>query len=150
MVDVLDDSDLNLRLRDTIAAALRQRGWQPAGQGRYVLLFQTQEIHSLSGDGGIGELSVSTGEGIRMHMNLWSSTRESLLANRSGTGRKSVSLLRLDMTLRDGADAGRVVWQGQSFAEARRADRFAVFRPMAPHLLDRPGRSSALETVAIE
>src|SRR3546814_13404158 len=98
MVDVLDDSDLNLRLRDAIAAALRQRGWQPAGRGRYVLLFQTQAIRSLSGDGGIGELSVSTGAGLRMHMNLWSSTRARLLARRSGTGRQSVMLLRRDTT----------------------------------------------------
>lgn len=149
LIDVLDDTELNLRLRDIIAQSLEQHGFEPAAAGRYTLVFQTQEIHNLSGDGGIGELSVSTREGIRMHMNLWSSTRDSLLANRSQNATDSVRLLHLDMTLRDRND-GKVVWQGQSFAEARGADRFMVFRQMVPQLVERIGETHDIETFPID
>lgn len=149
LIDVLDDTDLNLRLKVIIENALKQHGFEPAGTGRYTLVFQTQEIHNLSGDGGIGELSVSTREGIRMHMNLWSSTRDSLLANRSQNATDSVRLLHLDMTLRDEND-GKVVWQGQSFAEARGADRFVVFRQMVPQLVERIGETRDVETFPLD
>lgn len=149
LIDVLDDTDLNLRLQDVIADSLKQHGYEPASAGRYTLVFQTQEIHNLSGDGGIGELSVSTREGIRMHMNLWSSTRDSLLADRSQNATDSVRLLHLDMTLRDRND-GKVVWQGQSFAEARGADRFLVFRQMVPQLVERIGETRDVETFPVD
>ncbi|MFQ5973574.1 MAG: hypothetical protein ACE5Q3_14690 [Alphaproteobacteria bacterium] len=141
-IDLLDDSDLNLRLVEHVKAELRARGYEEAPDADYTLTFDTREIVDLSRDGGgVGSLDVDTLSGIEMHMNLWSSTRDSLLTGRRQRPGQATQLLRMDMTVRENTGARRVVWQGEAFSEMRGVEHYGAFRQIVSVLLDRLGQT---------
>ncbi len=147
--DILDDSDLHLRLAETMTRALaaRMRAASGGSDPTYVLSFDTQDILSLEGDGGgMGELVIDTARGVSMRMNLWSSTRDALLSGRSR--RRGVTILRLDMVARDRGD-DRVVWQAQAFCEPAGVERSRVYDQMMLAVLNRLGESVEAEIFVV-
>lgn len=147
-VDLLDDSDLNLRVEKVVKEALLQRGYTVSAEGGYTLTFETREIANLETGDSMGELLLSTREGVRMHMNLWSSTRDSLLSRKRSNPATQVRVLRLDMSLWDTRKEA-YVWQGQALAEARSVDHFRVYRGMVPFLLDHLGDSVEQDSFSV-
>ena len=150
-VDVLDDSDLNLRLVEHVKAELRARGYGDAADADYTLTFDTREIVDLSRDGGgVGSLDVDTLSGIQMHMNLWSSTQDSLLTGRRERPDRTTLLLRMDMTVRENTGARRVIWQAEAFSEMRGVEHYGTFRGIASVLLDSLGQTVAEASFVVQ
>jgi len=81
-------------------------------------------------------------------MNLWSSTRDSVLGGHTGAEPVTLErLLRLELELRD-AD-GKVAWTGRAETTARGADPWRIYRQMLPRLVDRLGQSADTESFPI-
>lgn len=138
VVDILDDTDANLRVQRALVDSLNDQGRAamavPDSISAIILEFDTAEIiGGEGGDGAIGELQVDTLLGVQMRLNLWSSTRDALISGRSPNAVRSTRLLRLDLVARRRID-GRVVWHGQAFFEGPAGDPGPLFVRMAPVL----------------
>ena len=147
-IEMLDDTDLNVRLVADIERSLAASAHRPAADGRYILTLETAEIADLQGDGGgIGTLNVDTLLGVQMHVNLWSSTRNSLLQGRQRSVR-TTPLVRLDMVVRD-RGGRQVTWQAQAFGEIRGIDRYRVLQQIVPAMLQSLGETVEAGTITI-
>lgn len=145
-VDVLDDTDFNLRLAEILTRTLAAR--QTGAEAAHIISFEAREIHSLEGDGGgVGELAIDADAGVNVHVNLWSSTRDALLSGRSS--RRSVTVLRLDLAVH-APGGGPLMWQAQAFAEPGSANYARIYGRMMVAMLDRLGETVAEEFFAAD
>ncbi len=137
-IELLDDKDLNLRLLADLEKELAAVGREVTGTGDYELSFETREITDLAGEATLGSLNVDTLRGVDLRLNLWSTTEDSLLVRRR-RARSPDPLLRLDITVRDTTDGGRVVWFGRSEVQTRSSDQYRFFRQMLQAMVDNIG-----------
>lgn len=145
-VDILDDTDLNLRLAEALSRTLAAR--KSDAPSVYVISFNASEIHNLEGDGGgVGKLVIDVDAGVDLHMNLWSSTRDALLSGRSTP--RSVTVLRLDLAVH-APGRGPLVWQAQAFSEPGGADYEQVYGRMMVAMLAHLGETVAEEVFATD
>ena len=145
-VDILDDTDANIRVQRTLIDALNDLGRAstaaPEPMNAIILEFATAEIIDVEGgDSAIGELQIDTLRGVEMRMNLWSSTRDALISGRNPNALRSTRLLRFDLVARRRTD-GRVVWLGQAFFEGPAGDPGPLFARMAPVLVEQFGETT--------
>ncbi|MGP1255269.1 MAG: hypothetical protein ACTS10_12705 [Kiloniellales bacterium] len=116
-VDVYDDSELNLQLRDDVIAALKARGVtvDPAGALLLMLDLQVRQGQMERTDPSLGQAQTSRG-GAQVDVNVLSNTEDSLLGGqRSEPGVRILreGLVTLSGQLRDQAE-NEVVWQGDA------------------------------------
>ncbi len=158
-VELLDDSDLNLRLQADLEQTLADLGYRVADDG-YELLFVTNEITDISSyeDSKIFRFSIDTGDGLdpntkqrggtESRATIWSTTQDSLLA-RHGQVSPGEPLLRMEVEIRDVADRPRVVWLARAESATRRPDPYRLFQQMIPIVLEHLGTTVEEETIVL-
>lgn len=161
-LQLADDSDINLRLRDVAAEALTRAGYQIVEQGpEYTLRLESERlIRGTSVDRSIGSLRAGSsigrpegnsggprGDGVDVNVKLWSSTRNSLLNPKSaGAAAKQgfgVAIKAFDETVRQPA------WHGIARAADTGGDSYRAASAMVKHLIDAFGLSIEAETVSL-
>ena len=117
-VDVYDDSELNLRLRDDFEAALKSRGVTVDPSAPLVLMLDLQVRQGQIERTGptLGRAETNLGEA-QVDVNVLSNTEDSLLGGqRSQPGVRILreGLVSLSAQLRD-SDQPEVLWQGDAY-----------------------------------
>ena len=117
-VDVYDDSELNLRLRDDFEAALKSRGVTVDPSAPLVLMLDLQVRQGQMERTGptLGRAQTNLGEA-QVDVNVLSNTEDSLLGGqRSQPGVRILreGLVSLSAQLRD-SDQPEVLWQGDAY-----------------------------------
>jgi len=139
-VQLLDDSDLNLRVRELVAEELAAGGYPVAEGAPFVLLVETQTNSETDSGPSLGSFEVDD-EGARIRMNLWSSREDSLLRGRQESGTiEADARYRISLGLYDGRD-GRYYWRGTVTSTLDQGDAADASRAMVPALLAHFGKT---------
>ena len=159
-VELLDDSDLNLRLQADVEQTLTNLGYGLGADGPFELLFVTEEIVDIVSydDSNLFQLNIDTGTGLDPHTKerggtesrarLWSTTKDSVFA-RHGQIDAGAPLLRMEVEIRETSDRPRVVWAARAETATRRADRYRLFQQMIPVVLENLGSTVTEEPIAL-
>ena len=151
---VFDDSEANLEIRDSLAEALSREGYLLAEEAPLELTFESQILEpgvqasapSLGQIRSSNEADVGnrgSARGVEAEVNVWSSTKDSLLGGRQDTAASSShSRLHINLRLRD-RDRGKVIWQGDAVCEMLTSDRGRLLRAMAEPLAAALGKTLA-------
>lgn len=146
-VEIADDAEIDLRLEGELRELLASRGWTSNKGPAWTLTLTTTEVTGDAPESSLGEVRVDN-DIVRMRMNLWSSTRDSVLGGRTGAEPATIErLLRLELELRDPGD--KVAWSGRAETTARGTDPYRIYRQMLPRLVDRLGQNADAEAFPI-
>ena len=147
-VQLLDDSDLNLQVRDMIAAQLASQGYTVADDAPFLLQVETQTATERSRDPSLGSFE-ATDDRAEIRMNLWSNREDSLL-NPQEEERISGSVYRISLGLYDSRD-GRYYWRGSVSTALREREAATASRDMVPALLAHFGKTAGgVETPPVQ
>ena len=153
---VFDDTPDNLQIRDSLSDALDRGGYLQAEQAPLELTFESEVLEpgkaprapSLGTVRSSNETEVGnrgSARGVEAEVNVWSSTKDSLLGGRQGGPTlSSHPRYRLGLQLRD-RDSGKVIWQGEAICEMLTGDRARLLRSMARPLVAALGKTVAGE-----
>lgn len=141
-VSLLDDSELDLRIRQEMIAALERAKHDVKSDSPFEL-----ELSSDSQTGGIisagptlGRLSSSEDDS-RIEMNIWSSTQDSILGGRQSDRERLVhGRFAILATLRE-RTVGRVVWEGRATIGVERNQADPYLAAMVKSLVENLGRT---------
>lgn len=146
-VEIADNAEIDLRLEGELRELLASRGWTSNKGPAWTLTLTTTEVTGDVPGSSLGEVRVDN-DIVRMRMNLWSSTRDSVLGGRTGAEPATLErLLRLELELRDATD--KVAWSGRAETTARGTDPYRIYRQMLPRLVDRLGQNADAEAFPI-
>jgi len=145
-VGLLDDSELNSRLRDDARAAIKASG-RPLDHHSSLILYLSTEITGQDGkkkSGSFARLYGDSEHGVDLSLNVYSDTTDSLItgAKKEKPGRV---IYRLIGEVRRGAD---VLWQGRVVTEESLGDTYRTFKPMVQTLVDALGETEVPEEPA--
>ncbi|HEX6980111.1 MAG TPA: hypothetical protein VF342_12500 [Alphaproteobacteria bacterium] len=145
----LDDSTVNLHLKDRFAAALAGRSVRVQEMPAPLVLNFETEVDQTFGRRtlGPGEVQISNWES-QARLNLWSSTRDSVLGAPRDTIRGTLRYV-LIATL-DDEQTGRRLWQGEASYAGAPADEAAALAAMVPILADQFGRTVRQRSFRLE
>ena len=130
MVEIYDDSDQNIALKNMFEQALREKGYTVSEDGRLVLSFETRGTEGTWTGGGPNRLiEIANDEdhtGTKapdVRLNLFNSNRGGLLNKKRDPGITQVaaSEYRIDANIVDRQE-GRRLWEAWSIAEVGAAD----------------------------
>jgi len=141
-ITLFDDSALDLKIRDEMAAAL-ERAKYGLSEGSPFELELTSEIYAggvNAADPNLGRLS-SDNDDTRIEMNIWSSSQDSILGGRhTGSEGRTASHFEIRAALRE-RSLGEVVWQGRAVVAAERDRAEPYVAPMVESLVESLGRT---------
>lgn len=148
-----DDSDLNLRLKQDFEAQLAAQDRarvETASGAAYLLLFETEVVPADAVPRGpsLGAANV-TESGVDVNVNVWSSSKDSVLGGRQQDGDVGSNVFHINAVLRD-RGSGDVTWQGDAYYELSGPASERVARGMVAPLVQKLGQSVAHEAFAIE
>lgn len=161
-LQIADDSDINLRLRDVASQGLKRAGYiQVTKDPEYTLRLESERltsgqridssIGSLRYGSGVGrpegKQSGPQGTGVDLNLKLWSSTRNSLLSPKPGDVAPKQGFLVVIAAF-DEAEA-KPAWQGIARAPDTGGDPFRVGSAMVKHLVDSLGLTLDEEIVSL-
>jgi hypothetical protein len=146
------DDDLSLAVKARFEVALRAAGRPVSDSAPLTLSFDTRMIA-----GRFSETEANMGRfeaddaGMRLNLNIWSSSQDSLLGGRQKAGAPSrkVNLLHMNVVLRDRV-TGKILWQGDAYSEMLTADRARIASSMVAPLTASLGRSVTGQPFDIE
>lgn len=138
-LELTDDSDLNLQVREMIADELMARGHRISVEAPFVLQIETFSTSGGGNDPDLGSFRADTDEGAEIRLNLWSNRQDSLLNRREDTPRGATGF-RIDLGLYDSRD-GRYYWRGNAGTLLTGGDAAAASRRMVPALLGHLGET---------
>jgi hypothetical protein len=141
-VTLYDNTDLDLAIRDEMIEALEGAKHAVSDGAPYELSLETDEeaINFSSKDPSLGEIS-SVGGGLDVELNVWSSTKDSLLGGRQErTVRQGENHFEIHAVLRD-RQAGGVVWEGRATVQGDRGSAGPITRKMVDSLVANLGRT---------
>jgi hypothetical protein len=138
-LQLLDDSELNLQVRDLIAEQLAAAGHTVAETAPFVLQIETQTATQAADDPSLGSFQ-ATDRSAEIRMNLWSSTEDSLLQGRQDKI-GAEARYRISLGLYDSRD-GRYYWRGAASTTLDQGDAAAASRDMVPALLAQFGKTA--------
>jgi len=138
-LELMDDSDLNLQVRDLIAGQLAADGYTVAETAPFVLQIETQTASQAADDPSLGSFQ-ATDRGAEIRMNLWSSTEDSLLRGRQDKV-GAEARYRISLGLYDSRD-GRYYWRGAASTTLDQGDAAAASRDMVPALIAQFGKTA--------
>ena len=158
-VEVMDNSDQNLRLRDQLAQRLQQNGAEISDAATLVLSLEVavarQATRHKPGDMidvrvGQDEPEIGQEGFARLHMNVWSSRRDSLLTGRRSTvEEEGFDLLRLRASLNSRSD-GHCLWQGELVHNLDGDDPYLSAAKLIPVLADSIGQAANRKPVPLD
>ncbi len=141
-VTLFDNTDLDLAIRDEMIEALEGAKHAVSDGAPYELSLETdaEAIRYSSKDPSLGEIS-SVGGGLDVELNVWSSTKDSLLGGRQErTVRQGENHFVIHAVLTD-RQAGSVVWEGRATVEGDRGSAAPITRKMVDSLVANLGRT---------
>lgn len=148
----LDDNKVNLELKRRIDGALRQAGYAVSDYTATTeLSFETEVIEGrFSGDGrNLGRFEGSSDRGVNFQINVWSSTKDSVLGGRQKKADRRANVFHMNAVLRN-RESGRVLWQADAFCEMLTTDTGRIAASMVAPLVRNLGRSAEREAFDIE
>lgn len=158
-VDVLDNSDQNLRLRDLLVQRLQAKGADISTDATQVLSLEVgvsrQATRLKPGDlidvrVGRDEPDLGQEGFARLHMNVWSSARDSLLTGRQGrVEEEGFDILRLRASINSRTD-GRCLWQGEIVHDLDGSDAYQAAAKLIPLLADSIGQPASRKPIRID
>jgi hypothetical protein len=131
-VQLLDDSDLNLQVRDMIVEQLTAQGYTVSDTAPFLLQVETQTAAESDQGPSLGSFE-ATDEEAEIRMNLWSNSQDSLLNPQEEDGATG-SRYRISLGLYDGRD-GRYYWRGAVSSALEDGDPASASRDMVSALL---------------
>ena len=152
-VVLFDDSDTNIELRALLIQGLERHG-HIVGEGAPLeLVFESEVMEPNFRDDdapSLGRIQSSnqnqtgnrgSARGVEAEVNLWSTTKDSLLGGRQKRLAQSKhSLFHINAILRD-RESGRVLWQGDALCEMLTSNRTRLLRSMAEPLAASVGKT---------
>jgi len=141
-ISLLDDSNLDLRIRDQMVASL-ERAKHSLGDDPLFELELSSEVRSggfSAANPSLGRLSSDTDD-TRFEMNIWSSSLDSVLGGRhSDRERRTLSSFEIEATLRE-RSLGEVVWEGRAIVQGERGQVEPYVPRMVESLVQSLGRT---------
>lgn len=138
-----DNSAENQSVKGSFQDALAQHGVRLADNGTPLLLNFETSVESLAvpsvGGPSLGEVQGRNYDS-RIRMNLWSNSKDSLLAGRHSDDDSATTRYVLRATL-DNQDTGERLWQGEAHYTAVVTDETKTFIAMAPILVGEFGKN---------
>lgn len=151
-VTPFDDDDLSLAIKARFEDELRRLGRPVAESAPLALSFETRVIEGRFSRtaGNMGRFEGGS-DGLRLDLNIWSTTQDSLLGGqRTGESEtRQANLLHMNAVLRD-RDTGRTLWQGDAYCEMLTADTLRIAASMVGPLVANLGRSARQRPFDIE
>ncbi len=146
------DDDLSLSVKARFEAALRAAGRPVSDSAPLTLSFDTKMIGGrlTRAEANMGRFEADD-EGVRLNLNIWSSSQDSLLGGRQKAGAESrkVNLFHMNVVLRD-RETGKILWQGDAYCEMLIADQVRIAGSMVAPLTASLGRSVTGQPFDIE
>ena len=144
----LDNSDLNMALKDEFERILRAKGYSVSDKAAYVMSFETHDeigAYSTRDKRAVLELQArggrEGGEDAKMRFNLFDSNSGGVFNRGKGeTTVSSPSQYRIDVSI-DEAATGKRHWQAWAVANLLRPDSLALTRSMIPAFVDNMGQT---------
>lgn len=149
-ITLFDDSDLDLKIRDEMAAALEKAKHKLRPDAPFELEL-TSEVRTSRGGGDEGNLGrvTSDQDDTRIEMNIWSSSQDSVLGGRySGGGGRGATTFEIHAALRE-RSLGEVVWDGRAIVEAERDRVEPYVAQMVESLVDSLGKTVRDGSIAL-
>ncbi|MEX2450875.1 MAG: hypothetical protein WD407_08475 [Rhodospirillales bacterium] len=149
----LDNSDVNVALKEVFEASLREKGYTVIDNAGVILSFDTRSeggAWSDAGDRALIELKNQEGTSHsnepEVRLNLFNSSRGGVL-NQGNPGTKQVSptMYRVDVMIENGAN-GQRMWEGWAMTELRMANEIPLSQAMVPVLVDNLGKTIRQKT----
>ena len=146
-----DSDDLSVATANAFAEGLRGRSYplDPSGGYEITLRARFEEGRYEDVQGNLGSVAVGTSGGSGFEVNVWSTTKDSLLTGRrSGTAIKEAPQLRIRVTLRD-VTTGRVQWRGEASGILGNVDDEVAGRALGAALADAFGCAVLVENIPL-
>ena len=151
-VVLFDDSDTNIELRDRLIESLERNGHVVGPDAPLELAFETdvKEADFRPRQPSLGRIQSSnqnqvgnqgSSKGVEAEINLWSSSKDSLLGGRQKSEtRSNHPLFHINAILRD-RGSGKVLWQGDALCQMLTSNRSRLLRSMAGPLAAAVGKT---------
>lgn len=150
-VEVADNSAQNLRLKDLLVQRLTRNGAEIVASSPQVLSLEVAIERQATRTRPADMIDVRVGnknpddsvdrDFARVRMNIWSSTRDSLLnGRRSGIEQQGFDMLQLRASLNSRKD-GRCLWQGEIVEDLEGDDPYKTAAKLIPDLADAVGQA---------
>ena len=151
-VEVADDSDQMLRIRESAFRALARSQTETSGSAELVLLIDMHAIREgiRRKERDLGSVTDGSSERIKARMNLWSNKRDSIIG-----GRKDriidgpIDEVRIDIAINDKSN-GKCVWRGEAVHSTAGNDQWAVAEKVTLRLIRLLGRDIRDREFAVE
>lgn len=143
VVRPLDNSAANLRVKNGFAEALSRRGVKLTETGAQLALNFETEVESLGGSGAgpsLGQIKAEN-EDKRIRMNFWSTTQDSILTGRQGSGGSSGTVRYILRATIDDQRTGQRLWQSEASYTGAPSDEVSAFIGMTPVIVEGLGQS---------
>ena len=150
VIQLYDDTDLDLQIREQMIAALRQSDHSITEDALFELSLssETQVATYQERQSSLGELSSEDG-GLDVQMNVWSTTHDSLLQGRRNQLRRpGVNTFEIVATLRE-RTLGSVVWEGRAIVRTDRAKAEQLVPSMVNSLVANLGKTVQGDTIPL-
>ncbi len=149
-VTPFDDDDLSLAIKARFEDELRRIGRPVSEYAPLTLSFETRVIEGRFSRtaSNMGRFEGGSG-GLRLDLNIWSTTQDSLLGGRQKAESRQANLFHMNAVLRD-RDTGRTLWQGDAYCEMLTADTLRIAVSMVGPLVANLGRSARQRPFDIE
>lgn len=141
-VEVADDSDQMLRIRDAVIKALAKRQNGTAGSTELVLAIDMRAIREgiRRKERDLGSITDGSSERIKARMNLWSNERDSIVG-----GRKDriidgpIDEVRIDIAVNDKSN-GKCIWRGEAVHDSTGVNQWIIAEKVTLRLISLIGR----------
>lgn len=150
-VELYDDSDLNLALRDALVDALEAQGWLIRPEAVYVLLFdrRIEEGRFDERDATLGEFEAKSDGPVQLNLNVWSSNQSSLLGGKGETvGGFEQAVVHLNLVLQD-RETNEVIWQADAYGAIGQSDEATISRALLPPLAEAFGETVREQAIVL-
>jgi len=146
-----EDDGLSVATANAFTEGLRGRSYQvdPSGGYEITLRSRFEEGRYEDVQGNLGSVDVGTSGGSGFEVNVWSTSKDSLLTGRqSATGVREAPQLRIRATLRD-LTSGRVQWRGEASGVLGSIDDEVAGRALGTALADAFGCAVLVENIPL-
>lgn len=141
-VEVADDSDEMLRIRDAVVRALAKMQTEASESANLVLLIDMLAIREglRRKKRDLGSVTDGSSERIKARMNLWSNKRDSVIGGRKDRVISGpIDEVRVDIAINDKSN-GKCVWRGEAIHDTTGTDQWVVAEKLALRLTRLIGR----------
>ncbi|MDP6474452.1 MAG: hypothetical protein QF894_06055, partial [Alphaproteobacteria bacterium] len=147
-IEALDDNDFNLSIEELFARALgRSSQGSESGAARLNLTFDTLDRFEVSKRDNLGEISIDTDSEASLRLNIWSSSRDSMLNRRQSGSLRGRFLIVA--TLYDN-ETQRRLWEAEASAPAHARNDKTRLANLVMRIVDQLGETAHQEALSLD